>query len=264
MLDHYKVTSGLVSNEIKQLMTNKPVYDCPSSSSLQRKRKNENSKSTNQKKSKTNKENPIDIPIKTKTNILQRVPFANILNGTTATEVTNSCNSINVADKSYMNIQFNYTPRISYTCSMKMLQILHCSENTDFTTLIPKFDKTDNPLIGLIINQNYMDYVIKNIEKKLKNLLVSSSNIYDPENLDSEEIFNFLSDIWIIMCQKINGSSGENGESTLNHGVKQNFSSAYLVKVHKYMVFCDMIWSIVQKKFQIMAPKMIENESINN
>jgi len=270
MLDHYNVTSGLISDEIKQLMTNKSPVAASSSATL--KRKNASSHKSAPKKSKSNKENPVPSPPRTATHPNQRVPFANLLNVSSPKPTIEQKASANATalqaepiyqtNKSYMNIQFNYTPRLSYTCCTKMLQVLHCSESVELTQ--QSFD-TDDSLIGLIINPSFVDYVIKNVERKLKSLQqVADSDVYDPESFESEEIFSFLSETWVVMCQRVNGTASESGQSAFTHEIKQNFTTSYLVKIHKYMEFCDQIWRIVQKKYQKLAPKMIDSERMKN
>lgn len=201
---------------------------------------------------------------------LTRQPFADLTNHTKPLDITQ--NAPELTDKSYINIQFTYVPRISHSCCVRMLEFIQCSSGQGQANIFGLFSDqlTRNSLINLMTSQKFVDYVVKIIDKKLKPLLAASESgqainvrfpgVYDPESYGSEKFFQFLSKIWNNMCQRVNGTINASGESIFTPFVRQNFSQGFFVKTQKFIGFCQMIWSIVQKSFKSSAFELVHAE----
>lgn len=276
MLDQHDTVSGLISNEIEELSMKQHSI----SGKLKRKRdvennpaKKENSFKCGLKRLKSKKMSLEGLQSK-------REPFADVTNKVSqskkeisstpiATNVEKIVPSVSQAinQKSYANIQFEHMPRISNSCCIKMLEIFQCT-NSNTVDIVEIFhnDLARDALVSLVINPRYAEYVIRIIEKKIKTLVdicdgkKKGNPVYDPEMYQHEEFSSFLSDIWVNMCQKINGTSNDNGKSIFSRGSKQNFGQAYLVKTYKFLTICQNIWRIANKKSQTQLLRLIENE----
>lgn len=281
MLDHYEKTSSLISSDIETLMTT-TIPTSTSSTSKTFKRKSEKPlgsalKAIHKKFRTSNKDkenaqvtvNPQQHT--TSSSKLTRQPFADLTNHTKPLDITQ--NAPELTDKSYINIQFTYVPRISHSCCVRMLEFIQCSSGQGQANIFGLFSDqlTRNSLINLMTSQKFVDYVVKIIDKKLKPLLAASESgqainvrfpgVYDPESYGSEKFFQFLSKIWNNMCQRVNGTINASGESIFTPFVRQNFSQGFFVKTQKFIGFCQMIWSIVQKSFKSSAFELVHAES---
>jgi hypothetical protein len=96
------------------------------------------------------------------------------------------------------NILANHTHRISYKCCMKMINLCIGSGDTALTRASHVFTSTMlESTIKIIQNEKFQDFVIKLTEKKLNALSDTDRfDVYDPEGLDSDDIFRFLTIIW--------------------------------------------------------------------
>jgi len=195
VLAHNELATSLISTEIEELMS---LSD--SKSNVKRKLTPEpttSAKSNKLKKfkfipaiSENDKENEMpksssqySIREGTKT---KREPLANLTNKPLPLVERAIAETPTVVQFSLTNIQFDYVPRITNSCCVKMIQICQCSSERGFLNDLKLFknESVRSALIRLIINPKFFDYVIKIIEKKLKMLLLyceNASQVYDPE-----------------------------------------------------------------------------------
>lgn len=161
------------------------------------------------------------------------------------------------------NIHFSRTPRISYSCCLKMAQLAICSdESSNFSSSsnILKDPETLRHLIFLIINERFTAYMVNVIETKLSSL-ERSQYVYDLESRDPQNVFEFLVKLWVCFCQRINGSDQFTNVFKSNYCQRlQNYNEAFFLQTAKYIAFCQTIWSIVDKKFQNKNDDLIKDE----
>lgn len=162
----------------------------------------------------------------------------------------------------FLNMKFERTPRISYTCCLKIIQICICSNDVG----IIKTSKLINDvnllkiLIQLISSEKFNQYVIKLISFKLSSISNFKFNeIYDPESYGLHELFNFLSILWVIFCQRINGPDLLD-ISLFKTNTVQRFSQSFYNQTNQYIEFCLTIWKIVNKQFKKKRDDLIRNE----
>ena len=286
ILEHYENASSLISNEIEDLIS---YVRQPKSSGLKRKLlpiQNNNFdadkrvgslRSTlkrlkpNKNIDQTEKENVIKPSDSQQSIQSKREPFANISNVNKVAEAKKvEPVSQNLGNFSFANIQFDYVPRISYSCCAKMLQLVQVSNPNGSTNVTELFTnvKIGSSIIAMITNPKLYDYIIKIIDKKLKTLLVATAkdflhmtlNTYDPEGMNSEQVFKFLSKIWDNSCLRVNGTINQRGDSTFTVSMRTNLNQSFLVKTYKNIIFCQSIWTIVCRRFQSFKPDLIKNE----
>ena len=276
VLEHNELATSLISTEIEELMsltdvksnvkrklTPEPTTSAKSNSKLKKFKFipsiSENDKENEMPKSSSQ----YSIREGTKT---KREPLANLTNRPLPLVERAMTETPTVVQFSLTNIQFDYVPRITNSCCVKMIQICQCSSERGFLSDLKLFknESVRSALIRLIINPKFFDYVIKIIEKKLKMLLLScvdKSQIYDPETTQKSQVFDFLSDLWENMCQRINGTMDDKGNSVFNEKLRQNFNQSFLIKTHKFLVFCQNILILINKNYQKFLPKLVANES---
>ncbi len=128
---------------------------------------------------------------------------------------------------------------------------------------------SDTPLLysmaSLLANSKFIDHLLMIIEKKLESIGENQGGdrSYDPETHNSTELFNVLSSMWIGFCQRINApdTSISNTHSTFyKPDLSQKFQDPFFAKTHRYIRLCQIIWSIVSRRFERKTDTLIGNE----
>ncbi len=258
MLEHYDTTTSLISADIETAMTLTKQEPVTPQTNLKRK-KFEKPAQIIKRFCNFNKSGHSSEGATTSTNPskLSRKPFTDLTNLASSqsqlseqkTSPLKSATAIadRQTDKSFINIQFTYVPRISYSCCVRLLQLIQCSDPSDISIIPRVFSDftTRSALISLITNKKFADYIIKLVERKLKALVSCDDQVYDPESFTKEQIFSlFLTKLWTNFCQRLNGTVNETGLSTFTGVSRHQFSQTFFIKSLKFISFCQIIWKV--------------------
>jgi hypothetical protein len=85
--------------------------------------------------------------------------------------------------------------------------------------------------------------------------------VYDPESFDSEQLFSFLSSLWVAFCVRINAPTNQDAFSLFNANVASRYTSNFLRTSCKYISYCHNIWSIVKRLHPNNQDKLLREES---
>jgi hypothetical protein len=101
--------------------------------------------------------------------------------------------------QSFANISFEYVPIMSYKTCLRLVQLYYSTNNSgSISAAIINDSSKFQALVKLLTDDKLLNYLINIVDKKLSTLLASESlDFYDPESLSSDDIFEFLSGLWV-------------------------------------------------------------------
>lgn len=264
ILNKYESTSNLISAEIENLLSNVKKIKDKESINGAKKRKIEPSGNIDQKRVKKNSaSSSCDSSDKENENSTKTVCMngREILQDVSNTKNTSVTPKISVKpvvlNLTFANLQFEHVHRISFACCKKMVQMyLGCHD-------ISVFKNKDTVSLGilteLLTNDTFVEFLIKVMEYKLE-MLDNSDDLYDPNDLNEEEIFDFLSSLWVSLCQRVNGNLTKTKSVYKNIG--QMYGTKFLNKYLRFIECLQLIWNICSKKFRSFRIELIKKESM--
>lgn len=263
ILKKYESTSNLISAEIENLLSNvKTIKDdetnfgtvkrkIDSSGNVGQKRVKKASTSSSCDSSDKENENSTKNSGKNEREILQDV--SNRTNANVAPKIAVKPVVLNL---NFANWQFEHVHRISFDCCQKMVQMyLGCHENSVFTY---KDTRSLGILTELLTNDTFVEFLIKVMEYKLE-MLENGDDFYDPNDLNEEEIVKFLSELWVPLCQRVNGNLTQTKSVYKNIG--QMYGIKFLNKYNRFIECLQLIWNICSKHFRSFRIELIKKES---
>ena len=256
----------MISIEIENLMSS---LHKPQVETSVKKRKLETSASTTQKKAKkvyclratssqtnvnesNDKENEPVSKTRSGTIRSQRETLQDLSNKQTLKKTESAKPTLSVIQNlSFANIQFEHVHRISFHCCLKMVQMYLGTNETDiFKSTSSRIQHSVlGTLINLITNETFIEFLIKVMEKKLKIISnMDAEDYYDPQTRTDEQIFKFMSSLWLALCQRINGNLTSK-KTVYKPNIPQRFGVQFLNKSHRFIQCLQQIWSICSKRF---------------
>jgi hypothetical protein len=241
ILNKYDATSKLISNHIEDYIRQerrglsatkrKLCFDVSSVSSNASKRLRSSNKE--------NHENSVNVNA-TKAATSKRTPFSNLANIALPTEQPLANTSQFKPSQAFTNIEFEFTPTISFKSCLKLVHLQFCSKEPVALTSTP--NKT---LVELLINPKLLDYTLKVCEKKLDGLKSRQKNsIYDPELLNQAELHAVLADLWFGFTTRITGlSSGILAKKDADT-LSSRFKPEFLANNNKMTQLCSILWEL--------------------
>ncbi|CAF0930579.1 unnamed protein product [Brachionus calyciflorus] len=280
ILEKYESTSNLISIEIENLMSSihkpqveietgkKRKLETPQLTGLKKPKKNNVKRTASQNNINESSDKENEPASKTRTTRMPRETLQDLSNKTpsvsTKAPIAPKTGISVIQNLSFANIQFEHVHRISSNCCVKMVQIyLGTNDNDLFKPNGSKLSQTVlTSLINLITNETFIEFLIKVTEKKLKllsNMDLNSEQLYEPQSITDEQIFKFISCLWLPLCQRINGNLTSK-KTVYKANIPQRFGVQFLNKSFRFIQCMQLIWSICSKRFQSMKKDLIVNE----